>query len=76
MKTAAEVKAFVDELRAVCRKHGLSIGHEDSHGSFQVWPFDERHDAWLAATEVPDDVVLAAAAQSNPNPTTQSSKES
>ena len=45
-RTEAE-KAFLDEIEAVCRKHGLSIGHEDCHGAFEIGPFDEDDIKWL-----------------------------
>jgi hypothetical protein len=41
--TSPEVQAFLDELITVCRKHGLSISHEDGHCNFIV----ERHSQWL-----------------------------
>lgn len=44
-----EVDAFLSEIIAVCIKHNLMIGHEDTHGAFIVMPCDgsfEDHD-WL-----------------------------
>jgi hypothetical protein len=40
-------EAFLDDLEIVCRKHGLSIGHEDGHGAFQIWEFNESDIRWL-----------------------------
>lgn len=31
------VDAFLADLAAVCRKHGMSLGHEDHHGVFEVY---------------------------------------
>jgi hypothetical protein len=42
-----KIDAFLDEVIAVCRKHGLSITHEDGHGSFEVSPFKEDYAEWL-----------------------------
>lgn len=42
-----KVDAFLAEILDVCRRHGLSISHEDSHGGFLVTPFDESTAAWL-----------------------------
>lgn len=45
--SAPEVEAFLDDLEAVCRKHSMSIGHEDSHGGFIIYDFDPANIAWL-----------------------------
>ena len=29
-------KAFLEDLVAVCRKHNMSLSHEDGHGNFLV----------------------------------------
>lgn len=39
--------AFLAELAEVCRRHGLSLSHEDRHGAFEVAAYDERNTAWL-----------------------------
>ena len=41
------VDAFLNEVLEVCRKHGMSISHEDEHGSFLVKDFDEAYALWL-----------------------------
>lgn len=42
------VDAFLEEIEAVCRKHNMSIGHEDTGGSFIITtPVDEEHIGWL-----------------------------
>ena len=43
----AEMEAFLCEIAEVCKKHGLSIGHEDRHGLFEVEPYDEGNVEWL-----------------------------
>ena len=43
----ARVDAFFAEIIEVCRKHGLSIGHEDGHGGFEVHRFDDRYSRWM-----------------------------
>lgn len=40
-------KAFLDELVEVYRRHGFSLSHQDSHGSFEVEEFDEYNVEWL-----------------------------
>ena len=47
-----DVDAFLADIEAVCRKHGLSIGHEDGHGSFIVGPFDQGEVEWLLGAQV------------------------
>jgi hypothetical protein len=41
--------AFIDEVIAVCRKHGFSLGHEDGHGAFLIQDIEgsEHNFAWL-----------------------------
>lgn len=44
------VDAFLEDVIAVCRKHSLSIGHEDGHGSFLVHMDEGAHEynfGWL-----------------------------
>jgi hypothetical protein len=49
---APEVDAFLAEIGDVCRKHGLSISHEDVHGGFIVDRFDERTLEWLMGAAI------------------------
>jgi hypothetical protein len=47
------IDAFLADLVAVCRKHDLSIGHEDEHGAFVVrLNFDEDDATWLRAAMI------------------------
>lgn len=49
-KTSAEnpkVEKFINELIAVCKKHGLSLSHEDDQGSFVVEPYSDSNIEWL-----------------------------
>lgn len=39
--------AFLRDVAAVCRKHKLSLSHEDPGGAFEVVPFDEEYVDWL-----------------------------
>lgn len=43
-------KAFLAAIADVCRQHGLSLSHEDTHGGFEVIPFDEETNAWLLSS--------------------------
>jgi len=40
-------KAFLDEIAEVCKKHGLTLAHEDSQGSFIVEPYDPETIKWM-----------------------------
>lgn len=42
-----KVDAFLLEVIEVCKKHGLSISHEDNHGGFEVELFDPANIEWL-----------------------------
>ncbi|NBW22529.1 MAG: hypothetical protein EBR82_82745 [Caulobacteraceae bacterium] len=43
----AAVDAFLAEVIEVCRKHGMSISHEDGWGAFEVRNFNEPDADWL-----------------------------
>ncbi len=44
---SAEIDAFLAEIRAACRKHGMSIAHEDEHGAFVIVPYSDECADWL-----------------------------
>lgn len=35
------IDAFLQEIAEVCKKHGLSISHEDAHGAFVIEKYDD-----------------------------------
>ena len=41
------VDAFIEEVLAVCKKHGMSIGHEDGHGGFAIERYMDGNVEWL-----------------------------
>ena len=43
----AEMEAFLDDIEAVFRKHGFSIGHEDGHGGFKIHLLSEGNIRWF-----------------------------
>ncbi len=49
-----DVDAFVEEIISVCRKHNMSIGHEDHQGAFLIEPFNQRCINWLQAAMLED----------------------
>lgn len=42
-----KVDLFLKEISEVCKKHGLSISHEDEYGAFLIVPFKESYLEWL-----------------------------
>lgn len=43
-----KIDAFIEDVLGTCRKHNMSIGHEDSHGAFIVYGhFSEVMADWL-----------------------------
>lgn len=42
-----KIDAMLTEIAAVCKKHGLSLSHEDWHGAFEVKDYDESNTKWL-----------------------------
>jgi len=43
------VDDFLDEINEVCKKHRLSISHEDGHGAFVIEAYDKF---WADGLEV------------------------
>jgi len=46
------VDAFIEEIIGVYRKHGMSIGHEDGQGAFEIEAYRERNVDWLRDARV------------------------
>lgn len=44
-----KVEDFLLEVRNLCKKHGLSISHEDGHGSFVIVEYADWGDKWISA---------------------------
>lgn len=42
-----EVDAFLADIKDVCKKHKLSISHEDGHGAFIITKYDDELMKWL-----------------------------
>lgn len=42
-----DIDHFLDELRALCKKHNISIGHEDGHGAFEFYEYSDRDMDWM-----------------------------
>lgn len=35
------LNAFLRDIEAVCKRHNISIGHEDGHGCFLILDYDD-----------------------------------
>lgn len=44
-----EIDAFLADIVAVCRRHGMAISHEDGHGAFEIVNLNESNLDWLDA---------------------------
>lgn len=42
-----EVDSFINEIISVCKKHGMSISHEDSHGGFIIVKYKDSYAEWF-----------------------------
>ena len=41
------VDAFLNEIESVCKKHNMSLGHEDNHGAFLISEYSDENIEWL-----------------------------
>ena len=51
-----EVDAFLREIVEVCKEHGFSLSHEDTHGAFVVEKYEEGNIQWLMDAMIGDSV--------------------
>ncbi len=47
VKTEAEVQEFLNDLEELCRRHDMSLSHEDGHGSFIIENYSEFNLKWV-----------------------------
>lgn len=48
-----QVDCMLEEILAVCRRYGMSLGHEDEHGAFVVYRKHNAHaESWLRSAHV------------------------
>lgn len=53
---SVEIDLFIAEITDVCKKHGMSISHEDSHGAFIIDGYMESNIKWLQYAIASDEV--------------------
>jgi hypothetical protein len=50
---SAKVDAFLNEVKQVCMRHGLTLEHEDGHGAFEVETCTKESDTdWFMAAGI------------------------
>lgn len=42
------MRKFIEDIDLVCKKHNLSISHEDYHGAFIIEEYDKGNIKWLS----------------------------
>lgn len=43
-----KIAVFMREYEDLCRKHNISLGHEDGHGAFEFHEYDREYIEWVA----------------------------
>jgi hypothetical protein len=43
------IKNFLREYKELCKKYDVSLGHEDEHGGFILYEYDEEMIEWVEA---------------------------
>jgi hypothetical protein len=51
-KENKEIDLFIQEILALCKKHGFSIAHEDTHGSFVIEKYNDYDSEWFEAAMI------------------------
>lgn len=49
IETPENILNFLNDIERVCKKHGLSISHEDCHGGFEIESYQQFNIDWLKA---------------------------
>lgn len=42
-----KIDSFIEDIEKVCKKHNMSISHEDHHGAFEIEKYEEYNIGWL-----------------------------
>lgn len=49
-----KVENYIEDIDKLSKKYGLSISHEDWHGSFEIEKYDEENIKWLRNANILD----------------------
>lgn len=55
-ETNQKIDQFISEVIELCKKHSLSISHEDEHGNFIIEPDSTENFDWLAQANDSTDI--------------------
>ena len=42
-----DIDDFLEDIVEVCKRHKLTISHEDAHGAFKIESFNKYNIAWI-----------------------------
>lgn len=45
-------KEFIEEIISVCKKHNLSIAHQDTQGAFIIEEYHDENIDWIKDAEI------------------------
>ncbi|WP_405101573.1 hypothetical protein [Oceanobacillus sp. FSL H7-0719] len=48
VEMSKDMLEFLKDIEKICKKHNMTLSHEDTHGSFEVTEYDEDNLQWLA----------------------------
>lgn len=52
VESSERIEAFLDDIQEVFEEHGLALGHEDWHGAFLIFEFDEEFVDWVRGAHI------------------------
>jgi hypothetical protein len=52
IETPKKIKEFFNDIDILCKKHNLSISHEDGHGAFIIKNYDVNNIEWLKSANL------------------------
>lgn len=47
-----KIDNFIEDILKVCKKHRMSISHQDGHGAFEIENYNDRDARWLREANI------------------------
>ena len=47
IESPKEIEDFLNEYDKLCKKHNMSLSHEDGHGGFEITEYNIRNINWV-----------------------------